>query len=608
MCGFYFSTIDFEERIVQQKMSRIDFRGPDASCILRPEEGVIMAHNRLAVIDLDTRSNQPFRYGHIWIVYNGEIYNYKDLKQALKEKGYVFKTTSDTEVICAAYQHYGLTCLQHFNGMFSFVIYDTSNQKVFAARDRFGKKPFFYRLEKNALECASQPSQIAIGTKLTINEEVIRYLLVYRYIPAPCTIYKEVFKLPAGCFFYYTVGDKDVLVKKYWDIDYDKALSYKGSYEEAMEELEKVLSDAINIRLVSDVPVGAFLSGGIDSSLVAALLSQLQKGKGVRTFSVKFNEDKYDESRYATAIAKHLGIQHTNIECDFKEGIRLIEQLPRYYDEPFADASAIPSMLLSKAARQHVTVALSGDGGDEGFLGYNYFDWINQNAKIYQVPYFLRYTIGASLGLFSYPRLKQTGALLKQRHSDALINKVFESQPGIFKTAFKSYRNDDLNKIASLQYDLLQKAADVNIKLWLENDSNVKVDRAAMSSSLEVRSPFLDYRVIEFARTLPVAFRYKDGVKKRILKDQLYRYIPRELLDRPKKGFTMPFEDWFRTDLKGYVYDKLSSAGLHTIPDLDVKYIMHNVDLHMKHKKNFYPVIWSLIVLINWLEYNKISL
>ena len=604
MCGIYLSTKAFSDNAVEKKLGAVDFRGPDYSRFTRLNDGVILGHNRLAIVDLDARSNQPFCYEHLWIVFNGEIYNYPDIKNNLINDGYKFTTTSDTEVICAAYLKYGDDCVKYFNGMFAFAIYDEKNKNVFVAKDRLGKKPLFYRIHNSTIECASQPGQLAINNDLEISSSAIEQFLTYGYIPSPNCIYSDVFKLSGGCCFNYKLGDNNVTLKRYWDLNYKDTLSYNRSYEDASAQLEDLLTDAIKIRMIADVPLGAFLSGGIDSSLIVALAGKVSDSK-LKTFSVKFDEARFDESSFAAVIARHLGTDHTTIECNYKDGIDLIQKLPMFYDEPFGDSSAIPSMLLSKATRQHVTVALSGDGGDEGFLGYNHFDWVENAKGLYKMPLFLRSMIGSALSSSGNYKADVIGGFLKHKNLHVFITKIFENFQPLINNRSKIF-NKDIELIKTFNYDYLQKTADINIKLWLENDSNVKVDRASMSSSMEVRSPFLDYRVIEFARTLPINFRYRKGNKKRILKDLAYKHIPKELLDRPKTGFAIPFEEWFRKDLKSYVYDTITKDSLSKIPvDLNIKYIMDSIDLHMSKKKNFYSSIWYFIVLINWLNYTN---
>lgn len=304
MCGIYGSTLRYRDEIVREKLARIEFRGPDFSAFQHFED-ITLGHNRLSIIDLDPRSNQPFSYGHLKIVFNGEIYNYQDIKSELQKKQYSFRTTSDTEVICAAYLEYGDDCVKHFNGMFAFVIYDSVKKELFGARDRFGKKPFYYSHSGQAFEFASQPSQINIGRNLSIDETAIHDYLVWDYIPEPKSIYQEVEKLPAGHSFKFNLYSGKLKISKYWDLDYNLENKFIGTYQDAKHQLSDLLTNAVKIRLFADVTLGVFLSGGIDSSLISALaVKQVER---VKTFSIKFNEQGFDESIYAERVAKYLG-------------------------------------------------------------------------------------------------------------------------------------------------------------------------------------------------------------------------------------------------------------------------------------------------------------
>ena len=601
MCGIYFNTKLIDESVIKKKLDRINFRGPDYSDYKIVDNRIVLGHNRLAIIDLDTRSNQPFHYLNLSIVFNGEIYNFLSLKDQLIKLGYTFQTTSDTEVLAALYHKFGKKCLDLINGMFAFVIYDKSNKTVFAARDRMGKKPFFYRLHQHNLECSSQPSQIAIGNNLNINQAAVGQYLIHRYIPEPLSIYESVFKLMAGHYLFYKIDSDVIEIEKYYELPENTA-SFKGSYEDAQTELEIILTESIKSRMISDVPLGCFLSGGIDSTLIAAIASQ-HSSTPLKTFSVKFNEDKFDESKYASITANHLKTNHTNIPCDINDGIKLIEGLSKYYDEPFGDSSAIPSMLLAQATKKSVTVALSGDGGDEGFMGYNSYDWVKVGQRIYLIPYFLRSVFASVLKNIPNRKLQMIAPFLQMDGIADFIKKIYQPTTDFYtgNVALPNY----YDFIFSPEKHFLQQAADYNIKFWLVNDSNVKVDRASMSASLEVRSPFLDYKVIEFARTLPVDFRYQSGNKKRILKDLLYKYVPKEMMDRPKQGFAVPVEVWFRNELKDYVQDTLSVKNLQQIDNIDIPLIQNKIKQHITGASNHQYLIWNLIVLINWLQYNE---
>ncbi len=603
MCGIYGTTIPYSDGIVREKMARISFRGPDYTGVQRYDQ-VIFAHNRLAIIDLDARSNQPFSYMHLHIVFNGEIYNYKDIRRELERKNYQFNTSSDTEVICAAYLEYGADCLTRFNGMFAFVIYDTRKNELFGARDRFGKKPFYYAHDHSSFEFASQPSQINIDRGLSVNEEAINQYLIWGYVPEPQSIYAEVKQLPAAHYFKYDLKSHKLKITEYWTLDYGWKNKFEGSYEEAKEALALILADAVKIRMNADVPLGVFLSGGIDSSLIAALATK--EIDHVKTFSIKFNEKGFDESAYASQVAKHLGTDHYTIECNYNDGIELIENFNRFYDEPFADSSAIPTMLLSKNTRKHVTVALSGDAGDEAFLGYHRYKWIKQVNSLFYAPHGVRKALAGLINQSPSYRHKLIAMGISMEDVEKLYVKMFGNMENSWvKQPDLAKYNPLMHILTNPSKPLLERISDFDIKTYLNGDINTKVDRASMAFSLESRSPLMDYRVMEFSRSLPTAFKYTNGNQKRILKDLLFDHVPARMFDRPKAGFTMPFQHWFRNELKEYVMDNLSADNLKNIPGIHLKRTQEIINEHMTGKWNRYPQIWKLLVLSQWLIKNK---
>lgn len=603
MCGIYGSTIKYSDELIYEKLARVNFRGPDFSGF-KQLDGLTLGHNRLSVVDLDPRSNQPFCYLHLHIVFNGEIYNYLDIRKKLKEQQYQFRTGSDTEVVCAAYLAYGADCVNHFNGMFAFVIYDPVKKELFGARDRLGKKPFYYTHSGTSFEFASQPAQLSIGRALTINESAIHEYLVWNNIPEPRSIYQEVNKLPAAHRFTFDLFSGKLNISRYWDLDYNWENKFTGTYLVAKQELSRLLTDAVKIRMFADVPLGVFLSGGIDSSLITALA--VQQVENVKTFSVKFNENGFDESVYAEKVARHLGTQHHTIVCDYKEGIDLIENVSRYYDEPFADSSAVPSLLLSKHTRKHVTVALSGDAGDEAFLGYHRYKWINDIKLLFHLPLYIRKAIGSLIRLSPKYRHQLIAMGISMPDIETLYVKVF----GGMENSWVSENNIDLDHslihvLNNPIKPLLERVSDFDIKTYLNGDINTKVDRASMAFSLESRSPLMDYRIIEFSRTLPTDFKFYKGNQKRILKDLLFEHVPAHFFNRPKAGFTMPFQHWFRKELRDYVQDHLSENELKNIPGINVTRTLEIIQEHLSGRWNRYPQIWKLLVLAQWLKGQK---
>lgn len=610
MCGIYGSTIFYNESQVKGKLQRTAFRGPDQMgwrFYKSDNYSVVFGHNRLSIIDLDERSNQPLSYlDHIEIVFNGEIYNFKDLKEELHKKGYTFKTTSDTEVICAAYLEYGENCVHHFNGMFAFVIYDKKKHQFFGARDRIGQKPFYYYHNGKDFEFASQISSIQLhNNNLSISEHAINSYITWETIPDPLSIFNEIHKLLPGNSFVFDLQSGKLETKQYWDIDYKGEYIFKGDYDEAQSELKRLLSDAVKIRMFADVPVGVFLSGGVDSSIVAAMATHAYDTK-VKTFSVKFNDKGFDESIYAKKVAEHLQTDHNIIECNYNEGIGLIENFHHYFDEPFADSSAIPSMLLAKHTKKQVTVAISGDGGDESFSGYHRYNWINRGSKFMKIPYPLRLILSKLTGLAPHYRLKIISQFMaytsvESIYIDSKTDKSFSRKAG----SKNPKEVDELKYLLHNNKNLIERVSDFDIKTYLNWDINTKVDRSTMAYSLEARSPFMDYRIVEFARSLPTEYKFKGKNQKRILKDVLYQFVPKEYFDRPKAGFTMPFENWFRQDLKDYVLTELDTKSLKKIPGINLHDVINKINRHMDGSANHYPLIWKLLVLKQWLNNNK---
>lgn len=604
MCGIYGTTIPYDDFLIKQKLQRANFRGPDFSAFERFDR-VVLGHNRLSIIDLDSRSNQPLTYEHLKIVFNGEIYNYKELKAELINKGFKFHTSSDTEVICAAYIAYGKKCVSRFNGMFAFVIYDTREQTLFGARDRLGKKPFYYHLQEDGFEFASQPSQINLGNDFSVDQQAIESYLNWNYVSEDLCIYEGVKKLKAGHYFLYEINSSTFTVDRYWEVDFFWENKFKGSYNEAKEELTAILNDSVKIRLNADVPVGVFLSGGIDSSLVAGMAAEVSPN--LKTFNISFNEKMFDESKYATAVAAHFKTDHHTIECSYQTGLDLIDNYDRYFDEPFADSSAIPLMLMAKYTKPFVTVVLSGDGGDESFLGYTRYLRLNKVAPFYNQPAIIRKTMGWIMSLSPNYRHKLIAMGLQQQDITALYIKMASSmdKSWLLNNVDNSRRSNNFILNHSLK-PLIEKISDYDIKTYLNDDINTKVDRATMAYALEARAPLMDYRVVEFANSLPTKFKLSPTLgSKGILKDILFQKIPAKLFDRPKAGFTVPIKNWFKAELKDYVLDNLSDSKLKDIPGIHIANTKKMIEAHMLGKTNYASQIWSLLVLNQWLTANK---
>lgn len=601
MCGIYITNIPFSEEEVKHKLKSIEFRGPD-NLGFEKLDGISFGHLRLSIIDLDSRSDQPFSYKHLKIVFNGEIYNFKDIRNELVQKGYTFSTSSDTEVLLKGYDFWGKEVLDKLNGMFAFSIYDSISNKVFSARDRLGVKPFYYSWDGSKFEICSQLRPL-ISKNSKVSEEAVSIYLDCGYVPSPYSIIEGVYKLPPGNYMETDLINNLNTITEYWNL---KPVKYRDiSYEDAKNELHNLLIDAVKVRLESDVQLGTFLSGGIDSALVSSIASKVSQSK-INTFTIGFEDPKFDESKVAKQFAEIIGSNHIETICGPNDALEMLPELIKVYDEPFADSSALPSLLLNRVTKKYATVALSGDGGDESFLGYTNYDILKKFQKIEKIPFWLRKIISIiPIYLLVGGKSETIKSIFNSKNSDDLSWKIFTGFDTLQKKKFKDWEINYSN-FRKLSSHPFQRMADLNIKLWLENDSNVKVDRASMASQVEVRSPFLDYRIIEFARSLPVDFRYKDGVKKKMVRDILKEYIPEEVFNQPKRGFAVPLGSWIRENLKEEILLELNDEFLERVPNLDVLKFKKQLKAHFDSKLDYSNSIWKLFLLAKWYKEFKI--
>ena len=599
MCGIYLTNLPLSKDKLKGKLKSIAHRGPDFTGTFQ-QDGLSFGHTRLSILDLDERSNQPMIHEDYTLVFNGEIYNYKTLKKELVELGHVFLTQSDSEVLLIGYKQWGKALVPKLNGMFAFSIYDKRKNEIFSARDRLGVKPFYYSWNKGEFEICSQIKPLAANK--TVDQEAIMIYLQTGYIPSPWSIYSEVKKLGSGYIQIINLEKGEIKEEQYWDLK--KVKPTKLSYEEAKNELHDLLIDAVKIRLQADVPYGSFLSGGIDSALVSALANKLENGE-LKTFTVGFDDKQYDESKLANQFSKIIKTNHNEVTCTPSDLLEVLPSFFKFYDEPFADSSAIPSLLLNKTVKPHLTVALSGDGGDESFLGYNHFEWAQKIKYVYLFPSWLRRISIKILPLsFFGKRADGIKSILAYDNFDDFIEGVFT---GFGKLLLLKKDREWLKKYEGFKFlsdNVIQKLADLNIKLWLENDSNVKVDRASMAYGVEVRSPFLDYRVIEFARTLPIAYRFSNGKRKKILRDILSQYIPENIFDVPKKGFSIPLGKWMKDELKHELKSSLNHKCLDKVESLNYERVQSLYQLHIKGEGDYSPYLWRVFVLSKWLQEN----
>ncbi len=594
MCGIYITNLDIGKDKVTEKLNSIKFRGPDNLGIEKVGK-ITLGHLRLAILDLDERANQPMVKDNLHITFNGEIYNFLSIKEELMVLGHQFYTTSDTEVLLCGYKEWGAAIADKINGMFAFCIYDALKQTIFCVRDRLGVKPFYYYWKDGYFEICSQIRPLSENKKLC--EEAISIFLDCTFIPSPFSIFEDVYKLPPGNYLEIDLLKKTLTITEYWNLK--KVNEKKLSYEEAKDKLHTLLIDSVKIRLQSDVPIGSFLSGGIDSALVSSIAAKISD-KPINTFTIGFDNPEFDESKVAAQYAKIIGSNHVETMCKPADVMGLISKLVTVYDEPFGDSSALPSLLLNSTTKQYVTVALSGDGGDESFLGYNHFDKVKKFHQLIKVPFFIRVLLSKALKLGPLKRRAETTSkILRFKSINEVINGVFTGYSLITKNPPKRWLSN-YSLFEGLADTDIQKMADQNIKLWLENDSNVKVDRASMAYSVEVRSPFLDYRIIELAREFPVSYRYLGGNRKRILKDILKEYIPEEVFTQPKKGFAIPIGQWIRNELREEFVQTLSDDFLNIVPNLNVPKFKEMFKLHQDGTLDYSSFIWRVYILAKW--------
>jgi asparagine synthase (glutamine-hydrolysing) len=537
---------------------------------------------------------------NIIVSYNGEIYNYKEIKRRLKMKDYKFKSETDTEVIIYAYKEWGIDCIKQFNGMFAISIYDKLNDILYLVRDRMGIKPLYYYKKGNDLVFGSELKPIMKYPffKKSINFNSLNMFLHHGYITAPNTIFKNTYKLNPGS--YLKIENNNIEEMSYWDIK-NKFINRNVANKKEkfyIKELDKIITDSIDKRMISDVSLGAFLSGGIDSSLVVSIMQKLSS-KPVNTFTIGFNEDKYNEAHHAKRVANHLGTNHHELYLPITKAQELIEQIPIYYDEPFADSSQLATMLVSRLAKKNVTVSLSGDGGDELFCGYNRYNKVLKLKKYKILSYFFQFFKDDDLGEINRKLLKLK-FLNKDNNivnSDYLASEFFLNN--LIKQPFKF--ESKYFDILNLTSDIQEKNMLQDLITYLPDDILTKVDRASMAYSLESRTPLLDHRIVEFAFNLPHNLKYKNSNLKYILKKLLYKYIPKKIVNRPKQGFGVPIYDWLRNDLDNYVNYYLSEEFIYKQKIFNYEEVVKLVK-RFKNNQSLYvdKLVWNIIVFQLW--------
>jgi asparagine synthase (glutamine-hydrolysing) len=622
------------EATVAAMSAALTHRGPDDSGLwCDPEAGIALGHRRLSIIDLSPGGHQPMSSadGRYLITYNGEIYNYAEVAERLRQQGVPLRSRSDTEVLIEGFARWGIAeTLALCEGMFALALWDRQRRCLTLARDRLGIKPLYWSRQDGLFLFASELKALHRHPdwRASIDRDAMAAFLRFGYVPGPLSIYRDTHKLAPGALL--TIDpDGTVQPASYWrfaDVAEEGLRSPRsGSDDERVAELERVLRRAVRNEMVSDVPLGAFLSGGVDSSLVVALM-QAESSRPVRSFTIGFTGDGYDEAGHARRVAAHLGTDHTELYVEDSTAREVIPNLPTWYDEPFADSSQIPTQIVSRLARPHVTVALSGDGGDELFAGYTRYRWGRSlDALRERLPAALRRGLGSGLGALPEPMVRgalsllparrrpsmpeqkmlKLAALLRENDSDA----VYRSLVSLWPEPSRLVRGAEEPKGASEDIELTRRFADPVERMmvrdaltYLPDDLLTKVDRASMSVALEVRVPLLNHRVVEAAWRLPLDLKLRRSTTKWALRQILYRHVPRALIERPKHGFSVPLAAWLRGPLRAWADDLLSAAGLRRGDWLEPEPIVARWREHRQGRRDWSQSLWAVLMLQTWLR------
>ncbi len=644
IAGFWRNTsdqsTDWLEEIASTMANTLVHRGPDdCGTWVDQEVGVAFGHRRLSIIDISDAGHQPMvsANGRYVIIYNGEVYNFKELRQQLEQLGHTFRSHSDTEVMLAAFVQWGPgSSLERFNGMFAFAVWDRLDRQLWLARDRIGEKPLYYGVQNGTLFFASELKAIRANLefKPEIDRDALASFFRFSYVPAPYSIYRGIKKLIPGHLLCLKSPVDLPEAQPYWSLDTvmqnGKNNSFTGSEEKAADELERRLSETVKSRMVSDVPLGAFLSGGIDSSTIVALM-QSQSDQPVNTFTIGFHEQEFNEAVYAKKVAEHLGTNHTELYISPKEAMNVIPKLPIMYDEPFADSSQIPTHLISALAREHVTVALSGDGGDELFAGYNRYLIAERLWKVAaRIPNVLKkgtVDLVAGISPESVERFygKIEGILPRKMKISLPTEKFYKLARALGATSSPQAVYKRIVSIIHSPEQLLISGSELTTILdaqtpWQEIDDTVltmvyldlmtyhpddilqKVDRAAMSVNLETRVPYLDHNLVEFIMRLPLDMKIRNGSSKWILRRVLYRHVPQELMDRPKMGFAVPVGDWIKSSMREWTEELVNKKKIEQEGYFNAQAVGEMWQQHLSEKFNHTHELWNILMFQAWLE------
>jgi asparagine synthase (glutamine-hydrolysing) len=631
MCGIA-GLIDFNktstEYILNQCTDVLAHRGPDGrghEFFQNDQFQLGLGHRRLSIIDLSEAARQPMWYKNFTIIFNGEMYNYAEVKKDLEILGHEFKTHSDTEVMLHAWEQWGVKMIDRFIGMYMFVIYDTEKHELYCFRDRAGVKPFYYYWHEGLFLFASELKSFHKHPhfKKEINLQALQQFMQYGYIMAPLSIFNHTQKLLPGHYLKFTIRQKEFSINKYWDV-YDAYNKPKLDIteQEAKTTLETLLLSACRYRMVADVPVGVFLSGGYDSTAVTALL-QANQPERLKTFTIGFFEEDHNEAEYAKKVAAHLQTDHTEYYCTTKEAQEILPIIPFHCDEPFGDSSIIPTTIVSRLARKDVTVALSADAGDETFAGYSKYPLaLDFLKKMNQFPHMIRKPAAGFLKYVPDALLvKLTGntavSIKKQRFSKILQQPTI-SAPGILDSLLSQiYTGEQLKNLFTKNIDRpesffdsekmlddsmedLDKLLAIDYKTYMPDDILVKVDRASMSVSLEGREPLLDHRIIEFVAQLPTHLKMNGTDKKYLLKKIVHEYVPKEIMERPKMGFGVPVFDWLRNDLRYYADEYMNDKAFEKHGLFKKEGVQLIMKQFYKGDRNYNSLFWYLLMFQMW--------
>jgi len=621
MCGITgIVNLDNEEvdrGVIISQTDILTHRGPNDQGIWI-DHHVALGHQRLSIIDLET-GKQPIgnEDKSMWIICNGEIYNYRELAKDLRSKGHTLSTKSDNEVILHLYEEYQEDCVKYLNGIFAFAIWDKKNKSLFLARDRLGIKPLFYYHHDQKFIFASEIKSILQNPNVsqTVNQEALFHYFSFNYVPSPLTMFDGILSLEAG---HSLTLKQEVRTKQYWDLSFDKKCDLPE--EEIQEKLDCYLNDCVTRQLVSDVPVGAFLSGGIDSSTIVSLIQKASK-RPVKTFNLRFKESSYDESQYARLVADHLNTEHYEVFCEAKDYLNNINDIIWHSDNLTVDISMLPLFLVSKLASEHVKVVLSGDGADELFAGYPTYRADKILGYYQKLPGFLKKNLIPALverlpvsekrmSLDFKAKRFVEGGLLSLEEAHYSWRQIFskEEKKNILKHEFRKGLSSNSFNIyqrfyqISQHWDTLDRHLYADTKVWLADSILSKVDLMSMAHSLEVRVPFLDHTLVEFAATIPSDFKLKKFQEKSILKKTVHRHVPSQVIQRSKAGFNIPIGKWLRNELKDFMMDVLRSSHVQSNEFLDANYIQNLISDHLSFKKDNGYKLLSLLHFCLWYD------